>query len=173
MAQQPEVVAAFLASLRDRLQPHLKEEIGTMLEMQQQLPSSMHTPTLLPADRHFFTGLAQVRCPSLSISQHPSGSSLGWRRYGALPSLSANTPQLLRWAGAGTVPVFRQKSTLPRMPLSFTPLLRLKRAGVLPMALLSSVHFIAGWHCKFRPNTEGLGPLTTVRTLTLISVTHC
>jgi hypothetical protein len=28
-------------------------------------------------------------------------------------------------------------------------------ACVWPMAFLSGVHCLTGWHCKFRPNTEG------------------
>jgi hypothetical protein len=24
------------------------------------------------------------------------------------------------------------------------------------MAFLSGIHFLTGWHCKFRPNTEGV-----------------
>jgi hypothetical protein len=59
----------------------------------------------------------------------------------------------------GTVPVF-DRNLRSRMPIVPTPA-RLKRVCVLPMPFLSGVHSwaftpLTGWHCKFRPNTEGL-----------------
>jgi hypothetical protein len=54
---------------------------------------------------------------------------------------------------------FFDRNPHSRMPLSFMPLLRLKRCHACdqcPMSFLSSVHSpLTSEHCKFRPNAKG------------------
>jgi hypothetical protein len=70
--------------------------------------------------------------------------------------------------------LFFHKELLSKMSLRCPPLFRLKRCHACdPMACLSGVHSLTGWHCKFRPNTEGGIVAATrlpVRHLTMNSV---
>jgi hypothetical protein len=60
----------------------------------------------------------------------------------------------------GTVRVFRQEFT-PRMSLSFTPLLHLKRCQACDQWHSSRVStFLTSSQCKLRPNTEGTSSKT-------------
>jgi hypothetical protein len=79
----------------------------------------------------------QVRCSSLSGSQHPLATSDAEQGGGA--------------GTTGTVRVI-DRDLHSRMPLSFTPLLRLKCCHACEQRHSSRVFApLTGWHCKFRP----------------------
>jgi hypothetical protein len=68
---------------------------------------------------------------------------------------ASNSSTLLR---SGAVSAFFGRHLHSRMPLDPTHV-RLKRAGVWPVAFLSVSTSLTGWHCKFCPNTEGVRTL--------------
>jgi hypothetical protein len=60
-------------------------------------------------------------------------------------------------SNGGTVRVF-DRNLHPRIPLSFTPLLRLKRLHAYDQCHSSRMYApLTSPHCKLRPNTEGTG----------------
>jgi hypothetical protein len=84
--------------------------------------------------------------------KHPKDRSL----HGTVRVFAIDSAVLwLASLGCGTVRVF-DRNFHSRMPLSFTPLLHLKRCHACDQWHSFLVFTpLTGWHCKFRPNTEG------------------
>jgi hypothetical protein len=75
--------------------------------------------------------------------------------YNSRECMHRNNDYPLVFNNTGTVLVIRQKFALEDdiKVHAFAPLEALP--CVLPIAFLSGVHSLTGWHCKLRPNTEG------------------
>jgi hypothetical protein len=84
-------------------------------------------------------------------SRHSHGSN--GREKKAEPSWITEHPDVFPH---GTVRIFRNRDLHSRMPLSFMPLLRLKRCHARDQWHSSRVFTpLTGWHCTIRPNTVG------------------
>ena len=98
-----------------------------------------------------------VRCSSLSISQPSLATRTGGCKGDAPPRLHPGFCRVRVSPTCGSVRcAFFDRNLHSRMPLSFTPVLRLKLLHACDQWHSSRVFTpLTGPHCKLRPNTEG------------------